>query len=37
MNRIDRAKHWVPLAFNVMQRFLNAGFVLKERRKRKEE
>ncbi|HSV27831.1 MAG TPA: hypothetical protein VLH60_08055 [Sedimentisphaerales bacterium] len=24
------AKHWVPLAFNVMQRFLAAGFVLKE-------
>jgi DNA modification methylase len=25
-----RAKHWVPLAFNVMQRFLAVGFVLKE-------
>jgi len=25
-----RAKHYVPLAFHVMQRFLNVGFVLKE-------
>ena len=25
-----RAKHYVPLAFNVMQRFLKVGFVLKE-------
>ena len=25
-----RAKHFVPLAFNVMQRFLKVGFVLKE-------
>ncbi|MHC5062323.1 MAG: TRM11 family SAM-dependent methyltransferase, partial [Planctomycetota bacterium] len=25
-----RGKHFVPLAFNVMQRFLKAGFVLKE-------
>lgn len=25
-----RGRHYVPLAFNVMQRFLKAGFVLKE-------
>jgi DNA modification methylase len=25
-----RRRHFVPLAFNVMQRFLNAGFILKE-------
>jgi DNA modification methylase len=25
-----KGKHYVPLAFNVMQRFLKAGFVLKE-------
>jgi len=25
-----KGKHWVPLAFNVMQRFLKAGFILKE-------
>jgi DNA modification methylase len=25
-----RSKHFVPLAFNVMQRFLKAGFVLRE-------
>jgi DNA modification methylase len=25
-----KGKHFVPLAFNVMQRFLKAGFVLKE-------
>jgi DNA modification methylase len=25
-----RRKHYVPLAFNVMQRFLKVGFVLKE-------
>ena len=25
-----KGKHFVPLAFNVMQRFLNVGFVLKE-------
>jgi DNA modification methylase len=25
-----KAKHFVPLAFNVMQRFLKVGFVLKE-------
>ena len=25
-----KGRHYVPLAFNVMQRFLKAGFVLKE-------
>jgi hypothetical protein len=25
-----RRRHFVPLAFNVMQRFLKAGFILKE-------
>ncbi len=25
-----KSKHFVPLAFNVMQRFLKAGFILKE-------
>jgi len=25
-----KGKHYVPLAFNVMQRFLQAGFILKE-------
>lgn len=27
---IRKGKHFVPLAFNVMQRFLRVGFVLKE-------
>jgi hypothetical protein len=25
-----RGKHFVPLAFNIMQRFLKVGFILKE-------
>ena len=30
MGDTRRGKHFVPLAFNVMQRFLKVGFVLKE-------
>lgn len=30
MGDTRRGKHWVPLAFGVMRRFLKAGFVLKE-------